>query len=219
MNKLLIVAATFFEIEPLLKELKAIPSNEPSIIKSFSHKNAKIDIVITGTGMIKTAFCMGQLANKRYTQAINAGVCGSFNDEIKKGDVVNVTHDYFSELGAEDGPNFLTIKEINLGDEIVINTNLIHNKFIGRLKVVKGITVNTVHGNEVSIRQVVKRLNPDVESMEGAAFLLACKAFNWPCAQIRAVSNKVERRNKNNWSMPLAVQSLNEFLIKYLNQL
>ncbi len=219
MDKILIVAATFFEIEPLMKELKPFPGNETSFLKSFSYKTIEIDIFITGAGMVNTAFFMGQLGNKKYSQAINAGVCGSFNFEIKNGDIVNITHDYFSEMGAEDGNDFLSIKQINLGDEIVINNNLIHNKIISKLKVAKGITVNTVHGNDVSIRQIVKRLNPDVESMEGAAFLTACKYYNWPCAQIRAVSNKVERRNKNNWNMPLAVKNLNEFLINYLNQL
>ena len=77
------------------------------------------------------------------------------------------------------------------------------------MKKVKSITVNTVHGNENSIQEIVKRLNPDVESMEGAAVFQACKEFVIPCMQIRAISNKVEKRNKSNWDMPLAIKNLN----------
>ena len=73
----------------------------------------------------------------------------------------------------------------------------------------KGITVNTVHGNEASIVKIVDRLNPDVESMEGAACFMVCEKFNIPCMQIRAISNKVEKRNKTIWDMPLAIKNLN----------
>jgi hypothetical protein len=45
---------------------------------------------------------------------------------------------------------------------------------IGTLPRVNGITVNTVHGNQDSIARVVDRVKPDVESMEGAAFMYAC---------------------------------------------
>ena len=43
-----------------------------------------------------------------------------------------------------------------------------------QLKSVRGITVNTVHGDELSIMKIVHRLNPQV-SMEGAAGMLACQ--------------------------------------------
>ena len=37
---------------------------------------------------------------------------------------------------------------------------------------VKAITVNTVHGNEDSISKIINRLNPDIETMEGAAIFI-----------------------------------------------
>ena len=77
------------------------------------------------------------------------------------------------------------------------------------MKQVKSITVNTVHGNEKSIKNIVRRLNPDIENMEGAAVFKVCETFNIPCIQIRAISNYVEKRNKESWNIPLAIQNLN----------
>ena len=45
--------------------------------------------------------------------------------------------------------------------------------------------------------------------MEGAACFMVCEKFNIPCMQIRAISNKVEKRNKTIWDMPLAIKNLN----------
>jgi len=43
-----------------------------------------------------------------------------------------------------------------------------------------------VHGNDDSIAAIVERLNPQLESMEGAAFFYACRELKVPCIQIRA---------------------------------
>jgi futalosine hydrolase len=81
---------------------------------------------------------------------------------------------------------------------------------------VSGITVNTVHGDEPSIASVVDRCRPDVESMEGAAFMYACRVHGVPFAQIRAVSNRVERRNRAAWDIPGAIAALNRVALELL---
>jgi futalosine hydrolase len=219
MQKLLIVSATPFEIEPLAKALETALPLKQGIISSFKYKNLQIDILITGVGMCNTAFAMGTLKNSNYSLIINAGVCGSFNKTILIGDVVNVKSDCFSELGAQTADSFLSLTDLGLGTELVNNENMFQNDLISRLKTVKAITVNTVHGNIKSIDAIKARLNPDVESMEGAAFLMACNIFKRSALQIRAVSNKVEQRNKDNWNMPLAIENLNRFLIQFLDSL
>ena len=81
------------------------------------------------------------------------------------------------------------------------------------LRKVTGITVNTVHGNTESIEAIQERINPTVESMEGAAFFYACEEAQVPAIQIRAISNYVEKRSRENWNVPLAVKNLNDWLI------
>jgi futalosine hydrolase len=52
--------------------------------------------------------------------------------------------------------------------------------------------------------------------MEGAAVFYACEQEGMPCAQIRAISNYVERRNKASWQVDLALKNLNDWLQKFL---
>ena len=81
---------------------------------------------------------------------------------------------------------------------------------LASLRAVNGITVNTVHGNDDSIARVTRRFSPDVESMEGAAFMYACLIHGVPFAQVRAVSNIVERRNRAAWKLAEAIANLGD---------
>ena len=45
--------------------------------------------------------------------------------------------------------------------------------------------------------------------MEGATVFKVCEEMNIPCIQIRSISNKVEKRNKENWNLDLAISNLN----------
>lgn len=214
--KILLVSATKFEVTPLLKRLKSVSGN--GNLWSGSYGKHSLDVLVTGVGMTSTAFYLGKQLGKKYDLAVNAGVAGSFNRKIALGTVVNVVNDCFSDLGAEDGEKFLTLKEIGL-------PSVRRQKADGRWKSkhilsdllqVNGITVNMVHGNTASIKKVVGKFYPDVESMEGAAFFFACQQFRTPCVQLRSISNYVERRNRKNWKLPLAVKNMSVFLDKML---
>jgi futalosine hydrolase len=170
-----------------------------------------VDLVTTGVGMVATAArCSRALARTPYDLALNFGVCGSFDLMLTPGTVVHVVSDRLVELGAEDGERFLTLKDLKLdGADEFVNVNPPVNATLAALPAVSGITVNTVHGNERSIACLLTRCRPQVESMEGAAFMYACLLHNVPFAQVRAVSNVVERRNRNSWRFAEAVENLN----------
>ena len=168
-----------------------------------SDKISDLPILITGVGMLNTAINLTKELNiNDYDLVINMGVAGCFSDEIRIGDVVEVVEDCFSEIGFEDGESFSEFYDF----DIKIKYN-VEGKT--RLRKVKGITVNTVHGNENSIHNIVERLHPDIESMEGAAVFKVCEEMKIPCIQIRSISNKVEKRNKESWNLPLAISNLN----------
>ena len=181
--KILLVSATDLEIE--------------------KERFSDFEILITGIGMLNTSISLTQrLSSGKYDLLINIGVAGSFNPELNIGDVVEVVEEKISELGFEDGESFSEFNEFNL-------KNVFENKSKTDLLRVRSITVNRVHGNKRSITEIINRLNPDIENMEGAAFFQVCNTFNVPCIQIRAISNKVEHRNKDNWNLPLAIKNLN----------
>ncbi len=166
--------------------------------------------LITGVGMVNTAINLTkELVGNEYDLVVNMGVSGSFSSDILIGDVVEVVEDNFSEIGFENGVSFSEFSEQNVKTSYEIKGGT-------TLRKVKSITVNTVHGNEKSIDKIVKRLNPDIESMEGAAVFQVCKKFKIPCVQIRSISNKVEIRNKENWNLELAISNLNKEVEKFI---
>lgn len=216
--KILLVAATKAEIAPLLKNLKA--KKKDKNLFSFSSGRNRMDVLITGVGIANTAFRLGKIfASNRYDLAINAGIAGSFRKDLPLGIVVNVTSDCFADFGAEDGERMLTAKEIGLVKAFCFKSTGLSNKIIKALPEVKGITVNTVHGNNASITRVRREFDPDVESMEGAAFLLACDEENIRCIQVRTISNYVERRNRKSWKIEKAIKNLNEALSHIVNSM
>lgn len=224
---ILIVSATYLEIEPLLTHFNFIEQPNQKLRK-YNYKNHHIDVLIPGVGMTYTAYWLGKtLNNKLYDAAINLGLAGTFDDKIKIGEVVNVHSDRIAELGAEDGEKFLSLIDVDLIEDEdfslqngeMINSIPIKNEFTKTLKKVSAITVNTTHGEENSIENIKTLLNPQIETMEGAAFFYACLLEGIPCLQLRAISNKVERRNKENWDIKLAVQKLTDASLKLLNEL
>jgi len=205
--KILIVTATDIEI----KEFRNYVQSEKV--------TAATDFLITGVGSVATTYALTkQIQKSKYDFALNFGIAGSFNKNIELGSLVNIVQDHFSEMGAEDGDNFLSLNEIGLhGDTEMLNESVIENEVLDFIPKVCGITVNKIHGNPISIEKVFNRFHPNTESMEGAAFLYCCIKEKIPCAQIRSVSNYVEQRNRSSWNVPLAITNLNNKAIEILN--
>lgn len=164
-----------------------------------------IDHLVTGVGMVATAIELSKkLSENKYDLVINAGIAGSFNRSLSIGQVVEVVKDTFSEIGAQDGNQFLSPDDIDLDVD-----NIFQNEAKTSYDSVSAITVNTIHGQDTSIVRVMYRLNPHIETMEGAAFFMTCQRFSVNCIQIRSISNYVEKRNKSRWDIPKAIKNLN----------
>lgn len=217
--KILLVVATEKELDGVLQSI--------SWGKDSVHSH-EIETLVSGVGMVAMAFWLGRtLQLYKPDLAINIGIAGSFNREIKIGQVVNVTEDCFSEMGAQDGEQFLTAYQMSLmgKDEFPFVKGKLLSSFddssgvLDAYQKVNGITVNTVHGEENAIQQVIQQYTPDMESMEGAAFFFACHQERIPCLQIRVISNYVEKRNRENWNIPLALENLSASLKAIISSL
>jgi futalosine hydrolase len=211
--RILLVAATEVEVSSLKSEVQSLTQDS----RLMTHD---LELLITGVGMVTTAFALGRhLALNQYDLAINLGIAGSFDRNIALGEVVEVVEDNLSELGAEDGEEFLTIESMGFGESKFKSTAVLSDYCNFDLKKCTAITVNTVHGHEVSIKKLNNRIQPQLESMEGAAFFYACKQAGVPCLQIRAVSNYVEKRNRDAWQIGLAIKNLNSFAGQFIKTL
>jgi len=224
--KILIVAATRFEIRPLADKFAYVQKEDDSLAH-YQFRNDKVDILITGMGMTATAYYLGkQLPGSNYDVVLNAGICGSFSTDLTIGKVVNVTEECFCELGAENNDQFISLFDLGLMDpdeppfrsgKLLNNSNL-KSASLRKLERVRGITANTIHGHPESIRKIRDQFHPDVESMEGAAFFYACITSGVPFHQVRCISNFVEERDKSKWDIPLALANLNQVLLDIVKE-
>ncbi len=205
--KTLVVAATKAELTFFYQHFN-LPEGNFVESKNF-------DLLITGVGMVATAFALGKHLSHQYNLVVNFGIAGSFDRSIALGTVLNITEDIFAELGAENGDEFLTITDLGFGENHYTAKT---QRKVG-LPLAKGITMNCVTGSEKSIRNLIERLNPTTESMEGAAVFYAAKQLNIDCLQIRSISNYVEPRNKENWKIGLAIKNLNDWAIAFIGEM
>jgi futalosine hydrolase len=241
--RVLIVAATEFEVLSFKSKVVSLESEVISSKSEVANKSTMesglntndfklltadlrlhtpdLEFLITGVGMVATAFNLGKhLANHTYDLAINLGIAGSFDRSIALGELLEITQDTLAELGAEDGQQFISIDQLGFGEGVFSAGARLADYYKNHpLKQATAITVNTVHGNEQSIRLITDRLKPQIESMEGAAFFYACRQFNLPSLQIRAVSNYVEKRNRDAWQIGPAVKNLNSFAADFIKQI
>ena len=222
--RILLVAATAAEIGPVVAELRRTADRGPRIT-GYVSRGHDVDVLVSGVGMVATAtWCSHTLTRERYDLALNLGVCGTFDRTMPLGTVVHVVTDRLAELGAEDGDAFLTVQQLQLlgdNDPPFVNGRLVNEAppaiaTLSGLRAVDGITVSTVHGREQSIACVTERCSPQVESMEGAAFMYACLVHGVPFAQVRAISNVVERRNRAAWKLGESIENLGSSTLRML---
>lgn len=215
--KILLVAATPFEIAPLSQHLD---KDFNKVTETLYQKGTlQVEVLVTGIGIANTAYKLGKaFAQNKYDLAINAGIAGAFNKELKLGDVVNVVSELFGDLGIEEADGAFTDLFENklLSDNDIYQNGKIYNLDAAEfsfLPQAKALTINKVHGFSSSIEAIEKKYDVDIESMEGAAFFLACRSAEVKFLQIRAISNYVEKRNRDNWDLPLSIGNLNQVLL------
>jgi futalosine hydrolase len=226
--RVLVVAATAMEVVPLAAALGEPAAGGSNRMRSWRQGGRDIDLLVTGVGMVATAAWSARvLARTDYDVALNVGVCGSFDPAFPPGAVVHVVADRIAELGAEDGERFLTVEQLELLDASdgplacaeLVNDSPPASAALARLPRARGITVNTVHGNPRSIAAVRERFAPQVESMEGAAFMYSCLLHGTRFAQLRAVSNIVETRNRASWRLADAIAGVTAAALAVIGEL
>lgn len=204
--KVLLVSATPFEIAPLLQGLE-----EGTLVPTHP-----VEVLITGVGMTAAAFALGRrLAADPPTWVLQAGVAGSFDPAFPPGSVVQVLSETFADLAVEESDGSL-VDLFALGlidaDTHPFRSGRLWNDAAEKfpfLPAVHALTVHCVTGAAAGIAGLKHRYPyGQIETMEGAAAFYACLVAGVPFAQVRAISNRVEPRNRANWKLQEAIDNL-----------
>lgn len=215
----LLVAATPAEIAPFTDHL--------GLTEKLDHIELDIDLLITGVGTLAASFAITRyLQHKRPDLVIQAGVGGAFDNNIKLGTVFAIKQDVLADQGVTEKSIFRDLFDLKLTapNEPPYKKGFLLNPYSTLLKRIRikkttGITVNEISTNKKKISTYRERYSAGIESMEGAALHYVCLMEDVPFLQLRSVSNTVGDRNKKNWAMSLAIENLNNELIRLLESL
>ena len=215
--RILLIAATTPEVQPFLDFTEAVKISD-NLYSTFADEN-QINILIAGAGSVPFLFNLSKyiFTSEKPELIILAGIAGTFKREIPNGTLLEIAEEIWADTGAEDQDGSL----LSMFDLGLWNVNespfkkgvLTHTKsFFPDLPQARSLTVHTVSGTQERIDTLKSRFNPDIENMEGAALYYFAGKERIPCTQIRAISNLVEPRNRENWEIGLAIKNLNAYL-------
>lgn len=216
--RILICLATELEKRPLEDRLRQVAVFRGERWFFGQHE---LTFLVTGVGSVATTYTLCTMPDIRsFDVCLQVGIAGSFNPAMPIGTVVEVTSERFADLGIQDNDGrFADVYAAGLvpPDTFPFQQGVLLNpRRFTRLPSAAGITVNKVHGKASSIQQVQALYNPDVESMEGAGFFYTALQLGIPFCQLRAISNRVEPRDKSGWNIPLALDHLATEVIRFL---
>jgi futalosine hydrolase len=216
--KILITAATQLEIQPVINYLQ---------LENFQFGKNEFSILNSGIGGIATTYDLTKtITVAKPDYILQAGVAGSFHSEVTIGSVVCVGEEIIGDMGAEENNDFRDIFDLALLNEshppfkgkVLINPYCQKGHEFG-LPIVRAVSINEITTRTQRMELLRKKYNPDIETMEGAAFHYVCLKENIPFLQVRAISNFVGERDKKNWNLKTAIENLNNKLIEITQKL
>ena len=182
---------------------------EDNASTTYTHGAHEIDVLITGVGMVATAaWCSRALTQSGYDLALNFGVCGSFDAAPRAGHGRPRRRPIGSPSWAlKTASEFLTLDDLAAARRVGRSSTSTRRPTRSSISCPRWRASPSTPCTATSgrSRRSTERFQPQVESMEGAAFMSACLMHEVQFAQVRAVSNIVERRNRGAWKMAEAI--------------
>ncbi len=223
---LLLLSPTPFEIVPLIQHLEKAFQKEGGLC--FRKEGLEVEVRVSGVGGVSTTYhLLRALVERPRDLVLLGGIAGAIDRRLEIGGVYNVVSEQFGDLGAEmaDG-SFSSVFDLRLMEPSAppFREGVLHNPYAEEqtfLPPVHGLSVNRVTGRPESLEALTRNrpLQPQLESMEGAAFFFTCLQEGVHFLQIRAVSNYVETRKRESWDIPGAITRLNDVLIELIHDL
>jgi futalosine hydrolase len=217
--RVIISAATVAEWMPSFLNINALYTGESQRLKLQYHQS--------GIGMLAASFALTKLAiEDKPDLIIQVGIAGTSDTDLALGTVVVIEEETIGDLGVEEDGKWKDLFDLKLEKSSYhpFEKRKLPNQWLGKynllgLKEVNGITVNEITTHPERIQKLIKKYNPCIESMEGAALHYVARESSIPFIQFRAISNYIGERDKSNWQMKLAIDNLNQTLLQYIDRL
>jgi futalosine hydrolase len=202
----LIVCATEFEIQPLLKQ--CVPDDH-------------WDYLVTGVGIVETTLALTRYfdAGKGVEVVINIGVAGAYvYDGNQKADLLEICiarRETLGDLGICHGDriepladHLLHAAHYNLDPDLISQAECLLRAAQIVPRQGNFITVSGVSATQQRGAMLGTMYQGLCENMEGGAVARVCHEFKLPLLEMRAVSNLVEDRDMEQWKLGAASERI-----------
>ncbi len=187
--------------------------------------NEHVKFHVSGVGIPAAMFSiMHEIEKQKPALIIQVGIAGCFDIYENVNQTFVIKNDVFADVGVEENGEWRDLFDMGFiqKNTIPYTENKLENSWLKeynllKLPAVAAITVNEVTTRKERREQYVKKYNPFLESMEGAAMHYVCLMKAVPFIQMRTISNMVGDRDKQKWQLKPAIEHLNDTLIKYLD--
>ena len=224
-DPLLILTATAYEQQRLCESLQEATTQRRGH-RAWVHGMIGVKHVVlveTGIGAVNTAQALTVALQEIDPELVlQIGIGGAYlGSGLDKGDLALATEENYGDLGVITPAGWSPADEIGIpvlsSDRDYYNTYPVDPALVTRAQhiveqsgecVVQGpfVTVQQCTGREDIGNELAARFNAICENMEGAAAAHVCTLYAVPFLELRAISNRVEDRNKDAWDIPRAVQ-------------
>lgn len=211
MNRILVVTAVAAERDAVLAGRRpAIGMVEGIEVHRASTPAGLLDVISSGIGPVAAAVATGCVLRHGYDVVISAGIAGGFA-VAPIGSVVVADAVVHADLGADGPDGFTSMADLGWGPVRVELPEGLARELARRTGAVLGevLTVSTVTGRRDRAEALLARHPRAVaEAMEGIGVQAAAAHQGVPSAELRAISNPVGPRERDQWRIADALSAL-----------
>ncbi|KPA11559.1 purine phosphorylase family 1 [Candidatus Magnetomorum sp. HK-1] len=229
-RSILILAAVYEELEPLLSKLSNSKSLSIGRKKAFTGKISEQSVIIVqcGIGIVNAVQALTAAVEKNSVGLIlNMGCAGAFElSGLSIGDIGIATSETYIHSGVESSSAMNMITPLPFP---LIQTNdykffakyptsenhthlaykILKQSFFSKdihIKKIPFITVSTITAMDLSVKALYQKYQAGMENMEGAGIAHVAIQYGIPFLEIRAASNFVGERDKKKWQLNQAFE-------------
>lgn len=178
-----------------------------------------------GIGKVNTAATLAAIAQqRRFARVLLFGIAGAYPDSgLALGECALAEREIQADLGVrEGGMKGLGFPSLRVESEQYHNRFPLDKAFTAELKERLGLpgkvflTRDLVSENPTEARELSRKWEANLENMEGAAFAQTCLWLGLAGAELRAVSNLAGVRDKAQWRIRQAVESLERYILRII---
>ena len=221
----LLVAATPFEVAPLVARLQGAASFDTGWTEAVGGRLAGLEVVVQALGVGKARSAAGlawALRAHRPAAVLQVGVGGAYlGSFLSIGHAMLADVDLELDLGVAGDEGWADFEALRVpllparpGERPVadraVSTHALWTALLastsglprGRFATLDAVTADVQRGAAMQ-----RRFDVSIESMEGAAAAAVAARLRVPFAELRAVSNLVGERDRARWDLPGAVRT------------